>query len=83
MRSRLHVGSLSIGLLAGVGMTLLVGAASPATHPVGGPSIGRYEVRAVSGSNGSTGYVVDTATGEIFIVQEQNAGNVVRPQWGQ
>jgi hypothetical protein len=84
MRSRLHVTSLAVGMLGGVGLTLLVGAAvAPGAAAGPGRPVGRYELRATSSNNTSVGFVVDTVTGEVIVVPEHNAGNVIKPQWAQ
>jgi hypothetical protein len=87
MRSRLHVGSLVLGMLGGAGLTLLAGAAAGARQAPAGPAadgaVGRYQLRATSRDQASTAFVVDTVTGEVYVVQEHFTGHVIKPEWGK
>lgn len=56
MKTRLDGKSVLIGLLAGIGAMLAIGAASP-NH-----TVGRYQV----GGTASQALVIDTATGQVW-----------------
>ena len=57
MKTNVHIKSLTIGVILGVGIILLVGAAT-------GPNLtpGRYQITATE----KLGLVLDTATGEVW-----------------
>ena len=78
--SPLQMRSLVLGLVGGAGLTLLAGAAvAPDARNV----IGRYELRATSSDTGSTAFIVDTVSGEVYIVGAHNSGHVIKPEWGK
>jgi len=56
MKKQMDIKSVLIGLLAGIGAMLAMGASSSA------PTVGRYQV----GGTASQGFVIDTMTGQVW-----------------
>ena len=57
MKTNVHMKSLAIGLILGVGITLLLGAATAPNL-----TLGRYQITATE----KIGLVLDTGTGEVW-----------------
>ena len=86
MMQRIHIGSTMLGMVAGVGAMLLLGAKpapqAVAAPPTSQPSAARYQVVSAARDGVMSAFVVDTATGKVAIVSEFANANVVTPQWG-
>jgi len=68
MKSRWDMKSILVGALLGAAGLAVLGAAT-STLPAGS-QVGRFQVSAATGFNDSVGFVVDTATGQVWTSKE-------------